>query len=130
MNRKSKGVAFALWLFLGFFGAHKFYVNKTGLGILYFFTGGLFGIGWMIDIFTIWGDVDYCNLMLSGRFGMSAQTAVNTNTNRIVVNVDTKQKKEENSECFIEKLKKLSELKEIGVLTEDEFNTQKTKLLT
>ena len=26
-------------------GAHKFYEGKIGMGVLYIFTGGLFGIG-------------------------------------------------------------------------------------
>ena len=46
---KNKWTAFFLCLFLGCFGAHKFYEGKTGRGILYLFTFGLFGIGWMID---------------------------------------------------------------------------------
>ena len=46
---KNKWVAFLLCLFLGFLGAHKFYEEKTGTGILYLFTCGLFGIGWVID---------------------------------------------------------------------------------
>lgn len=46
---KNKWVAFVLCLLLGCFGAHKFYEGKVGMGILYLFTGGLFGIGWFID---------------------------------------------------------------------------------
>ena len=46
---KNKWVAFCLCLFLGYFGAHKFYEGKAGKGILYLFTFGLFGIGWFID---------------------------------------------------------------------------------
>ncbi|MEJ2102428.1 MAG: TM2 domain-containing protein [Desulfobacterales bacterium] len=46
-------VAYILWFFLGFVGVHKFYVNKMGMGILYIFTGGLFVIGWLIDLFTL-----------------------------------------------------------------------------
>lgn len=48
-NAKNKWVAFLLCFFLGIFGAHKFYEGKIGLGILYLFTAGLFGIGWFID---------------------------------------------------------------------------------
>lgn len=48
-----KWTSFFLCLFLGIFGAHKFYEGKTGVGILYIFTGGLFAIGWIIDIITI-----------------------------------------------------------------------------
>ena len=52
-NAKNKWVAFCLCLFLGFFGAHKFYEGKAGMGILYLFTGGLFGIGWIIDLVSL-----------------------------------------------------------------------------
>lgn len=50
---KNKWVSFCLCLFLGYFGAHKFYEGKVGLGILYLLTIGLFGIGWIADIFII-----------------------------------------------------------------------------
>ena len=46
-------VALLLCIFLGFFGAHKFYLGKIGMGILYLLTGGLFGFGWIIDIIMI-----------------------------------------------------------------------------
>lgn len=49
----NKWVAFALCLFLGFFGVHKFYEGKTGSGLLYLFTLGLCGIGWIIDCIII-----------------------------------------------------------------------------
>ncbi len=50
---KNKWVALALCFFIGFFGAHKFYEGKAGLGVLYIFTGGLFGIGVIVDFITI-----------------------------------------------------------------------------
>lgn len=50
---KSKWVAFFLCLFLGGIGAHKFYEGKILLGIVYLLTGGLFGIGWIIDFFVL-----------------------------------------------------------------------------
>lgn len=50
---KSKIAALLLAIFLGYFGAHYFYVGKIGMGILYFFTAGLFGIGWIVDICRI-----------------------------------------------------------------------------
>lgn len=42
-------VELCLCLFLGWAGAHKFYEGKIGMGILYLFTLGLFGFGWIID---------------------------------------------------------------------------------
>lgn len=50
---KNKWTAFLLCLFLGIFGAHKFYEGKNGQGLLYLFTAGLFGIGWFIDCITL-----------------------------------------------------------------------------
>lgn len=50
---KNKWVAFLLCLFLGIFGAHKFYEEKVGMGILYLLTCGLLGIGWIIDIIIL-----------------------------------------------------------------------------
>ena len=50
---KKKTTALLLCIFLGFFGVHLFYVGRIGKGILYLLTGGLFAIGWIIDIISI-----------------------------------------------------------------------------
>ncbi|UYG08563.1 NINE protein [Halomonas sp. M4R1S46] len=48
----SKVVGYLLWLF-GFLGAHRFYYGKPVTGTLWFFTLGLLGIGWLIDLLLI-----------------------------------------------------------------------------
>jgi hypothetical protein len=58
---KSKTNAYLLWFFLGGFGAHKFYLKKPVMGVLYLFTLGLFGIGWIVDLFTLGRQVDRFN---------------------------------------------------------------------
>ncbi len=50
---KSKLVALLLAIFLGGFGIHRFYVGKIGTGLIWMFSAGLFGIGWLIDIILI-----------------------------------------------------------------------------
>lgn len=47
--RKSSVIAYILWLFLGIFGVHRFYVGDFFKGILLFFTLGGFIIGWLVD---------------------------------------------------------------------------------
>lgn len=37
---------------LGWAGGYRFYRKQYGLGVLYLFTFGLFGIGWFVDIFA------------------------------------------------------------------------------
>ncbi len=52
-KRRNKWVSLALCLFLGFLGGHKFYEGKAGMGLLYIFTGALFGIGFIIDFIQL-----------------------------------------------------------------------------
>jgi TM2 domain-containing membrane protein YozV len=45
-------VGYLLWIF-GFLGAHRFYYGRPVSGTVYLFTFGLFGIGWIIDLFLM-----------------------------------------------------------------------------
>ncbi len=45
-------IGYLLWI-LGFLGAHRFYYGKQISGTIYFFTLGLFFIGWIVDLFLI-----------------------------------------------------------------------------
>jgi TM2 domain-containing membrane protein YozV len=49
--KRINAIAYLLFaIFLGGIGVHRFYRGSIGMGILYIFTGGLFGIGWLVDI--------------------------------------------------------------------------------
>ncbi|UWZ81421.1 TM2 domain-containing protein [Geoalkalibacter halelectricus] len=52
MDTHSKLIGYVLWIF-GFMGAHRFYYGRPISGTIYFFTLGLFFIGWIIDLFLI-----------------------------------------------------------------------------
>ena len=47
-----KSVGYLLWIF-GFLGAHRFYYGRPVTGTIWFFTLGLFLIGWIVDLFLI-----------------------------------------------------------------------------
>lgn len=47
---RNKWVALLLCFFLGCFGGHKFYEGKIGMGVVYLFTMGVFGIGVIVDL--------------------------------------------------------------------------------
>jgi TM2 domain-containing membrane protein YozV len=50
----SAAIGYILWIF-GFLGCHRFYFGRPISGTIYFFTLGLLGIGWIIDLFLIPG---------------------------------------------------------------------------
>jgi TM2 domain-containing membrane protein YozV len=47
-----KAIGYILWIF-GFTGSHRFYYGRPITGTIWFFTLGLLGIGWLIDLFLI-----------------------------------------------------------------------------
>ena len=62
ISEKSKGTTAVLCFFLGFLGIHRFYTGKIGTGILWLCTGGLLGIGAVVDfIMIICGSFKDCN---------------------------------------------------------------------
>ena len=50
---KSKNTALLLCFFTGVFGGHQFYAGRWGMGLLYLLTGGLFGIGALVNFIQI-----------------------------------------------------------------------------
>lgn len=84
-NKKSTGVAYLLWFFLGMLGAHRFYAGRTGsavvlllltlLGFLlsFFLIGFLVliipGLWVLIDAFLIPGMISSHNGLLAMRIG-------------------------------------------------------------
>ena len=77
-------IGYLAWLF-GIFGAHRFYFGKPISGLVWLFTLGLFGVGWLVDLFLIpsmereasqhhlAGEIDYSvtwiMFMIGGIFG-------------------------------------------------------------
>ncbi|MBX3597963.1 MAG: TM2 domain-containing protein [Rhizobiaceae bacterium] len=87
MEFKTTGKALLFWCacLIGLCGLHRFYLGKTGTGILWLFTLGLCGIGQLIDLFRIGTLVMHANV----QNGLLAGVGLNRNSNVVapVVNV-------------------------------------------
>ena len=49
----SKVAAILITFFLGGLGVHRFMAGKIGTGIIWLLTGGVFGIGWLVDFIMV-----------------------------------------------------------------------------
>lgn len=128
---KSKTTATVLCFFLGGFGIHRFYLGQTGLGLLYLIFFWTF-----IPAFIALIDFIVLLLMSEETFNqkynltsiiMKSQTQPNNNVNTIAVNMGNSQDKSTSSTS--EEIMKLYELKEKGIITQEEFDLKKKTIL-
>lgn len=54
-------VAWVLLTFLGLFGVHRMYMGKWLTGLLYLLTGGLLGLGYIYDFWTLNDQISLIN---------------------------------------------------------------------
>lgn len=110
---KDKTTAIILSALLGGLGVDRFYLGYTGMGVLKLLTGGVFGVLWILDIINIaTGKLQPADSSgyASENFGMNNKpTAVNNDP--------------------YEELKKLAQLKEQGILTDEEYTKLKSDWL-
>lgn len=87
-NKKSAGIGYLLWFFLGMFGAHRFYLSQIGTGVaillltVFSFLLMIVGIGFVtiwipgiwvfVDLFLIPGMASKYNTELATRLDVSA----------------------------------------------------------
>lgn len=53
--------AWILLTFLGFLGMHRFYMGKWATGLIYLLTGGLLGVGYIYDFWTLNNQIQEVN---------------------------------------------------------------------
>jgi TM2 domain-containing membrane protein YozV len=71
-REKDTGMAYLFWFLFGLVGGHRFYLGQVGWGLLYMVTGGLFFVGWIVDLFTLPAQVRATNEALR-RGGLTGQ---------------------------------------------------------
>lgn len=135
-KKKETAVAWLLWAFLGSFGAERFYLGeRKGLGIAQAIMSGIsiltFGLGYLltgIPILVIWiisavninGDMALINSRIEQEIIMNI---IKSRSN------EKKEVKIEEEKSGIEKLERLSKLKEQGAISEEEFEIKKKEIL-
>ena len=123
-SKKSTGIAYLLWFFTGGVGGHRFYMGRTksaigmialsviGWATLVAFIGGVLlaalGIWLIVDAFTMPGWIADYNNRLMTRLNKAAETG---------------------PDGVAEELSKFAALKEQGAITEEEFETQKKRIM-
>lgn len=110
---KNKTTALILSILLGGLGVDRFYLGYTGMGILKLLTAGCFGILYIIDIVKIATGT----LLPADGSAYDDQDAFASKPAPKAAN------------GAAEELKKYKELLDQGVITEEEFNAKKNKLL-
>jgi hypothetical protein len=61
-TNRSVILAYLFWFLWGLLGVHKFYLGRPVMGFVYLLTVGIFGLGWLLDVFTIPGQVFRFNM--------------------------------------------------------------------
>jgi TM2 domain-containing membrane protein YozV len=60
-EKKDRTMVLILSVLFGYWGVDRFMLGDMGMGLLKLFTGGVCGILWLIDIFTIQSKADDYN---------------------------------------------------------------------
>ena len=112
ISDKDWGSTLLLCIFTGVIGGHNFYVGKNGKGLVYLLTGGILGIGTLIDFLNLLtGDFKDAN----GKLVKRSNTTRTTNVVNQISQAD--------------ELKKYKELLDAGIITQDEFEKKKRQIL-
>lgn len=83
-QKKTPGVAYALWFFFGALGGHRFYAGDTGYALGMLFTLGGLGLWTLIDVFLIGNRIKEINT--AKRTEIMAAYGINNNQEGVTAN--------------------------------------------
>ncbi|NNE34493.1 MAG: NINE protein [Rhodothermales bacterium] len=133
---KEKGTAYILWAgcIIGLCGLHRLYLGKVGTGLIWLFTFGLLGIGQLIDVFTLGGQVDTVNVKRIALQTQPVQQIVHVHSSPSEVphpsEAATRQLPEPiDYEAFRSRLRRLDKLFVSDLVTDDEYAGRKRVLI-
>ena len=113
-----------LCFFAGGLGIHRFFVGKTGTGILMLLTLGGLGIWWLIDLImiAIGSFKDIQGRAITYQSTNTANTAPSTHVPEKVAEAPP-------AKDIPAEIRKFAELKKDGLISEEEFDKKKKELL-
>jgi TM2 domain-containing membrane protein YozV len=131
---KSKTAAALLAFFLGGIGAHKFYLGQTGAGIVYLLFCWTF-IPALIAFFEFIGFLVMSEANFNARYNapfVHAAAPTMQQAQNITVNIPSMMPGQNAPQSYdsVGQLSELNKLRISGALTEEEYQTQKQKILS
>lgn len=128
MEGKSLVVAYLLWWFLGALGGHRFYLGRIKSAVtqlLLFSVGAMTAFvifGWiLLFIWFVWWALDVY---------FTYKIVIEVNEKLGVVDAGFSLVKEKEKSSDLDQLEKLHVLYEKGVMTKEQYESQKAKLLS
>lgn len=126
MKMRSKTTAVILAFFLGGFGIHRFYLGQTGLGIVYLLFSWTL-IPCFIAFIDFIGFLCMSDEQFNRKYNSPLTTPNNNNVNTVAINMAGPIGNSTTTSS--DEITKLYELKEKGIITQEEFELKKKTIL-